>query len=314
MSDWPKARREEFVSFAIEVANVGFDDEASALVAVEDLTAACFEAGAAGVEERGPAESGAGQASETSGVELIVYAPRSAFDDIAQTARSLGARRVGEAETVEEVDWSRSWQAGFDAIEVCPALVIRPSFVESEQKPGQREIVIDPGQAFGTGGHASTRLVLDTIAAESTGFDAKTRVLDVGTGTGVLALAAIALGAGRAVGFDLDPLAAHEACNFARANDLAASFDVFAGGIEALSADPFDLVLANLLRREMLPIADALAASTAKNGRLVLSGLLDTERDKVEAALAPFGLETVAERGALDANGDRWISLVMARA
>jgi ribosomal protein L11 methyltransferase len=314
VSDWPNARREEFVSFTLEFESDGSDDQAAALAAVEDLTAACFEAGAAGVEERSSEESSAGEPTAGHRVELIVYAPRGAFEDIADAARSFGARCAGDPEAVEDVDWSRSWQAGFDAIEVCPALVIRPSFVASQGKPGQREIVIDPGQAFGTGGHASTKLVLDVIAAESSGFDATTRVLDVGTGTGVLALAAVALGAGRAVGFDLDPLAAHEACNFARANDLAASFDVFAGGIESLSAAPFDLVLANLLRREMLPIAGALAACTAGGGKLVLSGLLDVERDKVEAALVPFGLETVAERGALDANGDRWISLVMARA
>ncbi len=313
MTDWPKARREEFVHLPIRLDLAACEDEASKLAAVETVTALCFEAGAAGVEERVEVDREGITQEIADAVELVVYAPRTGVDVISASVVAYPGASIGEPEAVEEVDWSRSWQAGFEAIEVSPALLIRPSFVEVEAKPGQREIVIDPGQAFGTGGHASTRLVLETIREASEAFDEGTRVLDVGTGTGVLALTAIALGAGRAVGFDLDPLAAHEAQAFALANDLAATFDIFAGGIEALAAEPFDLVLANLLKREMLPIAGALAACAASGGKLVLSGLLDVERDEVEAAVSPFGLSRASERSVLDANGDRWISLVMAR-
>jgi len=308
VSDWPRARRESFVDLDVWLDPSGFDEEASKLAAVEELTAVLFAAGAAGVEER-IEEGREGHAGET---RLIVYAPLASADAIGVAARECGAR-VGEPRPVEPVDWSRAWQAGFDAIEVSPALLIRPSFVSVEAKAGQREIVIDPGQAFGTGGHESTRLVLETIRGLFDEAGAPARVLDVGTGTGVLALAALALGAGRAIGFDLDPLAACEARRFAEANGLAGPFDVYAGGIGALAAAPFELVLANLLKREMLPIAGELAAVTAPDGRLVLSGLLANERDEVVAALSPFGLRRVDERSASDANGDRWISLLMAR-
>lgn len=314
MTDWPGAQSDEHVHLPVGVDLSCFEDEGAAALAIETLTALCFEAGAAGVEERIAVDSEGAVLASAGRVELVVYAPRIAVASIVAAVASHGLGEVGEAVAVEPVDWSNAWQAGFDAIEVCDALVIRPSFVSVDPKPGRREIVIDPGQAFGTGGHQSTHLVLDTIRDCSAGFSDSTRVLDVGTGTGVLAFAALALGARRAVGFDLDPLAAREARGFARANGFEADFDVFAGGIEALASGPFELVLANLLRREMLPIAPQLSAFTAPGGELVLSGLLDSERAEVEAAFEPFGLSCRRQRSALDDNGDRWISLVMARA
>src|SRR5207249_3755458 len=120
-------------------------------------------------------------------------------------------------------------------IEVSERLRIRASFEPSPPRAGQRDLVIDPGQAFGTGGHESTRLALAWIDDLRGELGAPPGILDVGTGTGVLALAALALGARRAVACDVDPLAAAAARANARANGLAAQLDVFAGSPEALS-------------------------------------------------------------------------------
>ena len=111
-------------------------------------------------------------------------------------------------------------------------LVVRPSWISPNLGPQQVEIVVDPGQAFGTGGHVSTRLALEWIEAvsrEESAFCGTTRVLDVGAGTGVLALAAVRLGVGHAIGFDLDPLAGASARETAGRNGLADRFAGFVG-------------------------------------------------------------------------------------
>lgn len=272
--------------------------------AAEYVSAECFAAGAAGVEERVQPE----------GVLLFIYAEHSVVQQVVEAGCEAGARPVGEAQEVEDLDWSQSWKAGLEPLEVSDRLVVRPSFVQFELRPGQKEIVIDPGQAFGTGGHASTSLVLEWLDVLSPQLSEHTRVLDVGSGTGVLALAALALGAGRAVGFDLDPRAAIEARVWADLNGYADRLSLFTGGIEALKREPFDLVVANLLSSEMLPIADELVARLAPQARVVFSGLLASEQELVEDALGQLGVKTQGARFLLDATGDHWVSLLMGRA
>jgi ribosomal protein L11 methyltransferase len=129
----------------------------------------------------------------------------------------------------------------------------------------------------------------------------------------VLALAALKLGVGRAVGFDLDPIAAREARDWARQNGLASRFEVFAGPLAALHAAPFGLVLANLLRRELLPIVPELVECVSDGGSVVLSGLLAEEQERVESAFEPYSFETHGTRFMRDQTGDQWISLLMRR-
>ncbi|MBW2387172.1 MAG: 50S ribosomal protein L11 methyltransferase [Deltaproteobacteria bacterium] len=271
--------------------------------AADRITAECWDAGAAGIEER----------SLSQGILLLIYAAGSVLKAVVDAATVAGGRIDGEPQPVEDLDWSQSWKQGLEAIEISPRLVVRPSFVECKLREGQCEIVIDPGQAFGTGGHASTHLILQWLDVLSPELGEDTRVLDVGTGTGVLALAALALGAGRAVGFDLDPRAVIEARVWAERNGYANRLSLFTGGIESLLARPFDLVLANLLRRELLPIVPALSECVGERGRVVLSGLLAEEQERVEEAMKPHGFETLGVRFVHDSTGDHWVSLLMAR-
>ncbi len=304
MTNRQNASGERFLCVRLVVDAETLPDAAERQEAADHASGECFAAGAAGIEERSGAH----------GITLLIYASASVLNEVLAAGTATGARPEGEPQEVAPVDWSQTWKAGFEAIEVSDRLVVRPSFVAFEARSGQREIVIDPGQAFGTGGHASTGLVLEWVDALRAGFDAQTRVLDVGTGTGVLALSALALGAGSAVGFDLDPVAAIEARAWGERNGLAERFAVYAGGIEALAAEPFDLVLANLLRRELLAIAAEVARCTRPGGLVVLSGLLAEERDEVEAVMARLGLESRGERFVRDATGDHWMSLLMAAA
>jgi ribosomal protein L11 methyltransferase len=269
----------------------------------ERVAAEAFEAGALGLEEREDGE----------GITLLLYAARDRAGALLETlAASCGeVARVGEAEAVSDVDWSEAWKEGLEPVVVAAELVVRPPF--RPPVPGHPvEVVIEPGQAFGTGGHASTRLALEWIAARAREL-AGASVLDVGCGSGVLALAALRLGARSAVAFDLDPLAAPAARENARCNGLQERLALFTGPLEALAGPPFDWVLANMLSREFLPLAGALAERTALGGAAVFSGLLEEERSRVTDALAAAGLRVEDARRHRDGNGDVWLSLLTRR-
>jgi ribosomal protein L11 methyltransferase len=273
------------------------------VASAEHALAEAVAAGASGAEQR---ETG-------STVTLLLYAPRSASAAVVRAvAGVLGAGVVGAPEDVEPRDWSEAWKAGLHPVEVSERLRIRPSFHASPGRPGQRDLVIDPGQAFGTGGHESTRLALAWIDALRGELGADAGILDVGTGTGVLALAALALGAGRAVGLDLDPLATAAARANARANGLAARFSAFTGTIDALAPGArFAGIAANLLRRELEPLLETMPSHVQDDGWIVISGLLASEVEGWTRRSEDAGLRVAGAREQTDASGTAWAGLLM---
>jgi len=262
----------------------------------EWLLAEAFEAGAEGAEEQDePSARGADRV-----YRAWIYVRGSAIEsvreqllDVARSAAMAGAE-IGPAEGLEPVDWSEAWKRGLGPIEISQRLLIRPPFAAAALGPGQHEIVIDPGQAFGTGTHASTHLCLEWIDALCVADVIRAgplRVLDVGTGSGILALAAVALGADSALGFDLDPVAIEAADVAAAENGLAGRVRFLCAPIESIVEPPdFELIFANLLKRELLPIAGEIAQRLAPAGSLVLAGLLEEDAEEVAARFAAFGL------------------------
>jgi ribosomal protein L11 methyltransferase len=267
---------------------------------LERAAAEAYEAGAAGALE----ETGA----------LVLFAPASALTAIAAALAPLGVAglRIHGAAPEARVEWSEAWKAGLGPVVISPRLLVRPPFAAAPEGFSGRKIVIEPGQAFGTGGHATTRLALAGIDALPQDALRGARILDVGCGSGVLALAALALGAAHATGCDLDPLATQAAERAAAQNDLADRASWFTGSTAAL-AGPYDGIVANLLRSEMEPLLGDFARLARPGAWLVLAGLLAAERGTIADALARVGFRCVGERVETDATGDVWLGLVAER-
>jgi ribosomal protein L11 methyltransferase len=266
----------------------------------ERAAAEAYAAGALGLEER---ESG-------DGITFAIYAPAARAEAVRAALLGVEPVEVSAAARLPEVDWSEHWKRGLAPVVVSPRLMLRPSFDATPALPGQRVLVIDPGQAFGTGGHASTRLALECIDAIAPELLPRTRLLDVGTGSGVLALAALALGCGFACGLDRDRLAGEAARDNARRNRLADRLALCIGEPAALAERArFDVVAANLLLSEHLPLLPALAR-LADGGRLIVSGLLETQRDAWEAAAHGHGLRVERALRGADAGGAAWVALI----
>ncbi len=286
-------------------ANLGrFVAFAPDVEAAERVSAEAWNAGASGIEER----------EAPGGVELCIYAPISVLREVRDAVRADGAAaRVEEAEGVPATDWSESWKQGLGAVEISPRLRLRPSFVEAPLAPGQCELVLDPAQAFGTGGHESTRLALAWIDALAPDLPEPCRVLDIGTGTGVLAFAAIRLADARAVAFDIDPWALAAARDNAGLNGIDAGLDLFVGSLDAVGGPGFDLVVANLSQRELMPLISGVAERTVVGGAAILSGLLRHECDGITSALQGVGFSIGGTREATDTEGNCWSALLMRR-
>ncbi len=234
--------------------------------------------------------------------ELLAYFK----SDGAEAAELRGladpARRISVSgpEPVPDADWEREWRAGLAPRRI-GGLWIRPSFCASA---GQPELVIDPQQAFGSGEHASTRLALELLLGCLQPGDT---LVDVGTGSGILSLAALRSGASRAVGFDTDPIAIVNAVENRARNALPLA--LYCGGLEALAPSArFDVGVANLLLHELLPCLPALAARTRR--ALVLSGQLELERARLDDAISNENWLCVREATEVQ-SGETWCARLL---
>ncbi|HIG73253.1 MAG TPA: 50S ribosomal protein L11 methyltransferase [Bacteroidetes bacterium] len=237
------------------------------------------------------------EAFESEPDELRAWMPATRWSEtVRQSVEALAAARGGgpEAVTVEVMeaqDWNATWEASLQPIEA-GAFVVAPTW--ADLAPTNRHVLrIDPKMSFGTGYHESTRLCL-RLLSEHPPADGG-RALDVGTGTGVLALAALAAGAEEAWGVDVDPWSVPNATENAERNAMSDRFHVAEGSLEAAPDGPYDLVFANILKSTILPMLPQLDARLAPDGDLILAGILQTERDEVVAACAARGLAPASE-------------------
>lgn len=204
----------------------------------------------------------------------------------AAQAAGLGAAPPARTTPVANEDWVQRTQSQFEAIRVGQHLWIVPSWCKPPQDDHGIVLRLDPGLAFGTGSHPSTRLVLAWLERSLRGGE---RVLDYGCGSGILGLAAARLGAADVTAVDLDPQALEATAGNARRNGVA--LRIASPG--ALAAGDFDAIVANILAGPLISLAPEFAARTRPGARIALSGILDAQADEVRAAYAP-DFETVA--------------------
>jgi ribosomal protein L11 methyltransferase len=213
-----------------------------------------------------------------------------AEDRMRQAASVLGvALPAYTVEAVADCDWVRQTQAQFGPLHITDRLWVVPSWCEPVD-PGAINLALDPGSAFGTGSHPTTRLCLRWLAAQ---LAPGASVLDYGCGSGILAIAAARLGAGKVAGIDLDPQAIEASRANATRNGVTGHF----AAPDGLGPGKFDLVVANILANPLRLLAPLLAARVRERGTILLSGVLDNQVVTVSDAyrrwfkLDPWGSE-----------------------
>ena len=242
--------------------------------------------------------------------------PAAAERAAAQAAEALGhlqafgLRPIGDLTTriVHEADWAEAWKAHFPVLRVGRRIVIKPTWREHAARPGDVILDLDPGMAFGTGLHPTTRLCLTGVesVADRGQLDGA-RVLDVGCGSGILALAAAKLGAASVLGVDTDPIAVEATIANAGRNGLAERIAARAGSLP--SGEPgFDVVLANLIASVLIALAAPLRDELRPGGTLLASGIFEDREADVRAAFTATGL-AVTER---TVEGE-WVALEVLR-
>jgi ribosomal protein L11 methyltransferase len=222
---------------------------------------------------------------------------------------SLGSQFVGDLQTrvVHEEDWANAWKDYYFVTHIGQRLVIRPSWREYTAKNNEVVLELDPGMAFGTGLHPTTRMCLEQVEQRTrTGM----RVLDVGTGSGILALAAAKLGAVNVHCIDNSSVAVESAVANAEINHLSDRINVVLGVLDEAEATQlsgqYDLVLANIIARVIGSLAPNLAQVLAPNGILITSGIIGDRRHEAEQPLLSAGLKLIDQ-----AIIDDWVTLIM---
>ena len=228
--------------------------------------------------------------------------PREAVAYLEERFSSEGiGYRLDEA-TVAESDWADNWKRYFHPIEIGERLAIRPSWETYENAGGRRVLTIDPGAAFGTGTHDTTKLCLTVLERVCRTGDA---LLDVGCGSGILALSALVLGCETACGVDIDPLAVKVARENAALNGLADRSAFICGDLVEAVTGQYDVVCANIVADVIIKLCESVTPFLKEDGLFVCSGIIDTREADVTAKLHETGF-TVKER--MESGG--WVAIV----
>lgn len=220
-------------------------------------------------------------------------------------ARLIAARAGGvdvgpatvRCTTIKRENWAESWKRHFKPLAIGNSLLLKPSWSRRKAGAGQKVVVLDPGLSFGTGHHATTSFCLrEVVRFASRGGGS---FLDMGTGSGILAIAAAILGCNPIEAFDFDPEAVRVARKNARQNRVRAGVKLFEADVTKLPARPkhaFDLVCANLISNLLVAEGKRIAARVAPGGTLVLAGILKIEFAKVRDAFDALGFQLVRHK------------------
>ncbi len=216
-----------------------------------------------------------------------------------------GLELTMKVSALPETDWEESWKDNYPAVEIGENLIVIPYWQAEEDTSGRTQIILDPGLTFGTGAHPSTQMVMESMEKiVKPGF----HCLDLGSGSGILSIAALRLGAESAIGIDIDPKAEDIARENAAYNHFAApAFTALTGNVtadkklmEQLSRQEYDLVLVNIVADVIIGLAPVLPHFLTEKSVLICSGILDVRLNDVLQALEQAGLEVTATKASED--------------
>ena len=217
--------------------------------------------------------------------------PAEAIAFLRERYTAAGIDHAVDSNNVSEEDWANNWKKYFKPLPVGEKILICPSWETTENPDGRAILSIDPGMAFGTGGHDTTRVVLETLEKYVTeGVD----FLDVGCGSGILSIAACLLGAGRALGIDIDALAVKTAIENGLLNGLTTpKYEIRLGDLAKDVSGKFPVIAANIVADAIIMLSPAIPALLAEDGVYIVSGIIDTREQDVLTALAACGFAVV---------------------
>ena len=207
--------------------------------------------------------------------------------------------------SIPEQDWGENWKRFFKPVRVGPRFLVQPPWSKTPLKKGLIPIVITPGMAFGTGTHATTRLCVEALEQR---VRRNHSVLDVGTGSGILSIAAAKLGAREVWGLDIDGLAVKAARDNLRQNSLSATVKIRKGGLGNVRGR-FDIIVANIDRKHLKRLRISLLRRLNPRGILILSGILKGEEEEISRHY----LETSPSRRAIITRKEEWVCIVLER-
>ena len=208
---------------------------------------------------------------------------------------SIGSGTV-ELSNVNQEDWESAWKQYFKPVHVTDRIVVKPEWEEYSPQEGEIVIEIDPGMAFGTGTHETTSMCINQIEKNLKAGD---RVIDIGSGSGILSMAAVLLGAEKATGVDLDPVAVRVALENVELNNLQDKIEILHGNLTDVSREKADIVVANIMADIILILLEDVREFIKDDGLFISSGIIQEKRAAVEARLLEknFSIVEVETKG-----------------
>ncbi|MBP9659084.1 MAG: 50S ribosomal protein L11 methyltransferase [Proteocatella sp.] len=220
---------------------------------------------------------------------------REKIRNLTEFGLSIGSGTV-ELSNVNQEDWESAWKQYFKPVHVTDRIVVKPEWEEYSPQEGEIVIEIDPGMAFGTGTHETTSMCINQIEKNLKAGD---RVIDIGSGSGILSMAAVLLGAEKATGVDLDPVAVRVALENVELNNLQDKIDILHGNLTDVIREKADIVVANIMADIILILLEDVREFIKDDGLFISSGIIQEKRAAVEARLLEknFSIVEVETKG-----------------
>lgn len=260
--------------------------------AADGMSAVLHELGCLGIRERESRHDWHAEAyfpSRASRVSLKQEIT-DAFDRIAASLSLARPLRI-RSRTVLAHDWETAWRESLEPFSVTDRIVVRPTICEHRPKPGEIVITMDPRMAFGSGHHETTRMAIECLQQM---VRPGCSVLDAGAGTGILAIAAAGLGAGRVVAVEIDPVAYENLVENIRLNRLDGRIETVLASLADVPHEAVDIMVANIDRDTLMTEMDGIAVRLAEGGGAILTGMLAGEEGEVEEVMRAAGLKVVS--------------------